>query len=108
MVRVWLRQQAGAPEPLVRVWIMPAAAAEAMESQNEAGVWVVPKIADYMGSIGAVFYTESGQVRSILRYIEAARIAKGELAPIWRGDGNVRQMAYPEDGWYDVAWDEAG
>jgi len=93
---------------LQRLPELRAAAEDAMESQNEAGVWVVPKIADFMGSIGAVFYTESGQVRSILRYIEAARIAKGEVAPVWRGDGDLRQMAYPEDGWYDVAWDEAG
>ncbi|MEW6355146.1 MAG: hypothetical protein AB1696_02375 [Planctomycetota bacterium] len=81
-------------------------AEQAMATQNEAGVWVSPVVSDFMGSIGAGFGTASPRVLAMLRYIEAARTALGELPPAYRGDGNLLRMAYPKGDWYDVKWDE--
>lgn len=91
-----------------RLPALRASAQTAMESQNEAGVWVVPKVAGFMGSVGVGFSTSSPRVLFLLRYAEAARIAAGELAPAWRGEGNLLRMAYPKDDWYEVAWEEVG
>ncbi len=85
-----------------------AGAATAMESQNEAGVWVVPKVAGFMGSVGAGFSTNSPRVLYLVRYIEAARMAEGTLEAAWRGDGYLLRMAYPGEDWYEVRWEEAG
>ncbi|NOZ19605.1 MAG: pectate lyase, partial [Planctomycetes bacterium] len=81
-------------------------AEQAMETQNEAGVWVVPVVAKFMGSIGAGFGASSPRVVLLLRYIEAARMAMGELPPAYRGDGRLLRMAYPKGDWYDVKWEE--
>jgi len=82
-------------------------AQSALETQNEAGVWVVPNVATFMGSVGAGFSAYIPRVLLILRYIEAARIAKGELEPVNRGAGDLRAMAYPEPDWYDLKWAES-
>jgi hypothetical protein len=81
-----------------------AGARSALDSQNEAGVWVQPNVATYMGSLGAGFGAYSPRTLLILRYIEAARIALGELEPADRGGGDFRILAYPEDDWYEVNW----
>jgi hypothetical protein len=81
-------------------------AQSALDTQNKAGVWVVPNVATFMGSVGAGFSACIPRVLLILRYIEAARIAKGELEPIHRGAGDLRAMAYPEPDWYELKWTE--
>ena len=83
-----------------------ARAAQAMETQNEAGVWVSPIVANFMGSIGAGFAANSPRVLSLIRYIETARMAMGELSPAYRGDGKLLRMAYPKGDWYEVKWEE--
>ncbi len=81
-------------------------AQSALDSQNDAGVWVVDNVADFMGSIGAGFTAYSPRVLLILRYLEQARIALGEIEPVYRGRGNLRSAAWPGDGWYDLDWDQ--
>ncbi|MFC1718914.1 hypothetical protein ACFL6S_35005, partial [Candidatus Poribacteria bacterium] len=39
------------------------------------------------------------RLQAILRYIEHARIAMGELAPVYRGDGDMIRAAYPAADW---------
>ncbi|MGC9319073.1 MAG: pectate lyase, partial [Armatimonadota bacterium] len=81
-------------------------AQHALETQNEAGLWVSEKVASFMGSIGAGFAAYSPRVLSLLRYIERARIAMGELEPVYRGNGDLERSAYPEPDWYDVDWEQ--
>jgi len=81
-------------------------ARSALESQNEAGMWVVPNVADFMGSIGAGFGATCPRVLLILRYLEQARIALGEIEPVYRGAGDLQKAAYPGADWYDLDWAE--
>lgn len=81
-------------------------AQSALDSQNEAGVWVVDNVANFMGSIGAGFGAYSPRVLLILCYIEQARIALGEIEPVYRGEGDLRRAAYTGDDWYDLDWEE--
>ncbi|MFC1718407.1 pectate lyase [Candidatus Poribacteria bacterium] len=83
-----------------------AGAERALGTQNEAGVWVTPKVANFMGSIGAGFGATVPRLPAMLRYIERARIAMGELAQVYRGDGDMIRAAYPAADWYDVHWTE--
>ena len=76
----------------------------ALDTQNRAGVWVSPKFASFMGSLGAGFINHCPRVRTLLSYVEAARIAMGELEPAYRGDGALRSMAYPMGDWYELDW----
>lgn len=82
-----------------------AGAESALETQNEAGVWVVDNVANFMGSIGAGFGANSPRTLLLLRYIERARMALGEIEPRHRGDGILERAAYPEDGWYELDWE---
>jgi len=81
-------------------------AESALDSQHESGMWLVDNVANFMGSIGRGFGATSPRTLLLLRYIERARIAKGEIEPVYRGDGNLETAAYPADDWYDIAWDE--
>ena len=82
-------------------------AQHARDTQNEAGVWVVPNVAGFMGSVGAGFTAHIPRVLLLLRYVEAARMVKGELAFEVRGGGGMRSAAYVGDSWYDLKWAEA-
>ncbi|HJN14486.1 MAG TPA: pectate lyase [Armatimonadota bacterium] len=81
-------------------------AQSALDTQNEAGVWVVPNVANYKGSLGVGFGATSPRTVLILRYVEAARIAMGEIEPQNTGGGDFRTLAYPEDDWYELNWGE--
>ncbi|MGD9496447.1 MAG: pectate lyase [Armatimonadota bacterium] len=81
-------------------------ARSALDSQNEAGMWVVENVADFMGSIGRGFGAYSPRLLLILRYIEQARIALGEIEPVYRGAGDLQKAAYPGGDWYDLDWDQ--
>ncbi len=81
-------------------------AKSALDSQSENGMWMVDNVADFMGSIGRGFGAYSPRTLLLLRYIERARIAKGEIEPVYRGDGNIDRAAYPAGDWYDVDWEE--
>ena len=81
-------------------------AEHARDTQNEAGVWVVPNVAGFMGSLGAGFTAHIPRALLLLRYIEAARMVKGELALEARGGGGMRSAAYVGDSWYDLRWAE--
>ena len=82
-------------------------AQSALASQDpESGMWVSERFAEFLGSIGRAFAAYSPRVLNILRYVENARIAKGEIAPVYRGDGNLQRAAYPASDWYDVDWDD--
>lgn len=91
-------------EAAARLPALRAEAERALQTQNEAGVWVTPIVANFMGSIGAGFSTLSPPLLSILRYIEAARMAMGEIPPVWRGDGQILRLACPKGDWYQVPW----
>jgi len=81
-------------------------ARNALETQNEAGVWVRDKVANFMGSIGAGFAPCSPRLRILLEYIEAVRTTKGELKPQYRGRGILLQAACPEADWYELQWEK--
>jgi hypothetical protein len=76
----------------------------AIDSRNEAGVWTVPVVADYMGSIGEGFGSNIPRASYMIGYIEAARIAMGELEPRYPGSHSLLQLAYPFEDWYEVDW----
>jgi hypothetical protein len=82
-------------------------ARQALSAQNETGVWVRPQYEEFIGSLGSGFRTLAPELLHLLRYIEAARTAAGELSAISRGDGEIRQMAFPAPDWYDVPWTDA-
>jgi hypothetical protein len=81
----------------------------AADTQNEAGMWVFPKIAGSIHSIGAAFIPGHARALMLLGYIDAARTARGELPLVYRGGawphgvGNIKNLALP-DGWYEVPW----
>ncbi len=82
-------------------------ARSALDSQHpESGMWVTERFASFMGSIGRAFAAYSPRVLLMLRYAERARIVKGEIDAVYRGDGDLLRAAYPADGWYDVDWAE--
>ena len=87
---------------LARLAAVRADVEEALATQDPAGVWVTPIIADFMGSRGASL--SGGGIRSYMRYVEAGRTAKGELAPAGRGDGDLLTLAWPGADWYDIGW----
>ena len=114
-VRRMLEQaEAGPPGPavvtqesaLASLAALRNSATSALETQHESGVWLTPKVADYMGSLGRGFGATCPRLTLILRYIEAARTATGELEPEVRGGGNFRTLAYPEDDWYELEWEQ--
>ncbi|RRJ95857.1 pectate lyase [Opitutaceae bacterium TAV4] len=84
----------------------------AADTQNEAGVWVYPNYGDTIASIGAGFIPGQGRAFMLLRYIDAARTARGELPLAYRGGsyphgiGSMKNLAFPS-GWYDdVPWNK--
>ncbi|MFW6156909.1 MAG: pectate lyase, partial [Armatimonadota bacterium] len=82
-------------------------AQSALETQHpEAPVWITERFANFMGSIGRAFAAYSPRTLLMLRYIERAHIAKGEIEPVYRGDGDLQRAAYPQDDWYEVDWAE--
>jgi len=92
------------------------AAEKVMATQNEGGVWMWgdnktdlspgdvegPRRFD---SIGSWFRVENSQVRTILRYIELARMVAGEIPVERRGYGVLRADAYPYTDWWDLDWE---
>ena len=80
------------------------AAEHAIGSANEAGVWTVPNVANFMGSLGEGFSSNIPRASMMISYVEAARIAMGELAPRYPGSSNIRYLAYPYPDWYEVDW----
>jgi len=111
-----LLEQAEAGPPRREVLIADAAmsalagkrqrAANAMDSRNEAGVWTVPVVANYMGSIGEGFGSNIPRATHMIAYVEAARIATGELEPRYPGSHNMLHLAYPFPDWYEVDWQD--
>ena len=79
-------------------------AEHAMGSANEAGVWTVPVVSNFMGSLGEGFSSQIPGSVMMIAYVEAARIAMGELEPRYPGSANLRLLAYPFPGWYEVDW----
>ena len=77
-----------------------------MATQHACGFWVRPKVANFPASIGRGFSAFSFRARPMLEYIEAARVAKGELPPAYRGRGYMLRMAWPRGDWYDVGWEK--
>ncbi len=76
----------------------------AMETANEAGVWTVPNVANFMGTIGEGFGSSIPRSAMMIAYVEAARIAMGEIEPRYSGSPNLRLLAYPFPDWYEVDW----
>jgi len=79
----------------------------AIDSRNEAGVWTVPVVAAFIGSIGEGFGSTIPRAGAMIAYTEAARIAMGELTPRYPGSHNMLALAYPFPDWYEVKWQES-
>lgn len=83
----------------------------AADTQNEAGMWVFPKVADAIHSVGAAFVPGHARALMLLQYVEAARTARGELPLVYRGGsyphglGGLKNLALPS-GWHEVPWNE--
>jgi hypothetical protein len=60
-----------------------------------------------MGSIGEGFGATIPRASLMLAYVEAARIAMGELTERVPGSHNMLVLAYPDNDWYNVPWPEA-
>ncbi len=109
----FLEQAPSKPKPEVRTAAAALAALpdlrgqaqHAMDSRNEAGVWTVPNVADFMGSLGEGFGSSIPRASMMIAYVEAARIAMGGLEPRYPGSHNMRQLAYPYPDWYEVDWE---
>jgi hypothetical protein len=101
--------EVSAEKALARLPFWRLQARQRLETQNEAGVWVVHT--DRMNAIGPVVNAACWELQPILRYIEVARVALGELDPVYRGYGDegygeYRAAALPQADWYDVGWSE--
>ena len=81
-------------------------AQKALDLQNQSGVWVERRMANSPPSIGGAISCRilQSRWRELLQFIDAARMAAGELPVRWRGDGHLRHLAYPGTDWYDVGW----
>ncbi|WP_043583600.1 pectate lyase [Geminisphaera colitermitum] len=83
----------------------------AADTQNEAGMWIFPKVAGSIQSMGAGFVPGHARALMLLQYIDAARTARGELPLVYRGGsyphglGEFKNLARPS-GWYDVPWNQ--
>ena len=81
----------------------------AANTQNKDGLWVYPRYADKIYSVGAGFIPGQGRLFMLLRYIDVLRMKSGEIPRIYRGgiyphgDGDMRTFARPEK-WYEVPW----
>lgn len=76
----------------------------AIRTANEKGVWTVPVASNFIGSLGESFGSNIPRASMIITYVEAARIAAGELSPRYPGSHNIRYLAYPYPDWYEVDW----
>lgn len=77
----------------------------ALKTQHVSGMWIEANVANFQASLGQGFGLINEQATLLLRFVEAARIARGELPPAYRGEGKLLHMAYPKDDWYDIDWD---
>lgn len=83
----------------------------ATDTQNKDGLWVYPRYADKVYSVGAGFIPGQTRLFMMLRYIDVLRMQRGELSHRYRGgiyphgDGTMRTFAHPEK-WYDIPWNE--
>jgi hypothetical protein len=83
-----------------------ASARSNMDLLNEAGVWTVPVVANYLGSLGEGFGADLPRTAPMIGYVEAARLALGELTPRYPGGSSLLSLAYPFPDWYGVKWAE--
>ena len=83
----------------------------AMNTQNRDGLWVYPRYADKIYSVGAGFIPGQGRLFMLLRYIDVLRMKRGDIPRVYRGgiyphgDGDMRTFACPAN-WYDIPWNE--
>ena len=81
----------------------------AASTQNKDGLWVYPRYADKVYSVGAGFIPGQGRLFMLLRYIDTVRMQRNELPHRYRGgiyphgEGNMRTFAKPEN-WFDIPW----
>jgi len=77
-----------------------------LNSQDpSSGMWLSGEESDAKG-MGVLFSPYSARLILVLRYVQAARAALGEIDEGWRGEGILEWMARPEGDWYDVDWPE--
>jgi len=74
-----------------------------LAAQTPEGVWLYPPVAGNLRTSGPVFCVREYGVRTLLRYVEGARTALGELPCAYRGSGALLEGAYPKDDWLVVA-----
>jgi hypothetical protein len=77
-----------------------------VESQHSSGAWVRPR--GGAGSWGAQTYPRDTNAVEVLRYVERARMALGELPLERRGDCDPLASAYPGADWYETPLRRAG
>jgi len=74
--------------------------ASRLEAQDPSGVWVHPRGGS--GSWGMHTYPRDANAIAVLRFIEQARMALGEIPLTSRGDMDPLRSAYPHADWYDT------
>ena len=78
-------------------------------TQNKDGLWVYPRYADKVYSVGAGFIPGQGRLFMMLRYIDVLKMRRGEIERRYRGgiyphgEGEMRTFAKPVK-WFDVPW----
>ena len=83
----------------------------ASNTQNKDGLWVYPRYADKIYSVGAGFIPGQGRLFMILRYIDVLRMQRGEIPLRYRGGiyphgaGDMRTFSYPEN-WFNIPWNK--
>ena len=81
----------------------------AVNTQNKDGLWVYPRYADKVYSVGAGFIPGQGRLFMLLRFVDVMKTERGELPKVYRGgiyphgEGTMRTFAWPT-GWYNIPW----
>lgn len=75
----------------------------ALNSQNEAGVWVQENIGGGPHTLGSGFNPYRARLIMMLNYLAATQKQAGTFSGRLGGDGDLFKMSVTED-WYDVDW----
>ncbi len=71
-----------------------------LQAQDASGAWVRPRGGS--GSWGMQTYPRDTNAIAVLRFIERARMALGEIPLTGRGDMDALRSAYPHANWYET------
>lgn len=80
-----------------------------LENQHPvSGMWHGGGGEDDIKEVGERFSPYQGKFVLVMRYVQAARAALGEIDDSWRGEGILEWMAWPHEPgrahWYEIDW----